>query len=227
MTPTSKAKIILSEAFNYSEHLLILYSGGKDSLVLCDLAHKMGFKITLLLFYLAPDLNIDNKKIEYALNKWHIHKVLKYPSSLRLNYLKEGLFCLPDKTIKKKYKFGDLIDLAKKREQIDCFSCIGFKKSDSFHRHIMLKTYELEGIHRNSKRIYPLTDFRKDDILSYCTLNNIVIPSLQAINGRKSTGVTFHPTNLLYLKKYYPSDFDKLKKDFPLIEASLHGTIEI
>jgi 3'-phosphoadenosine 5'-phosphosulfate sulfotransferase (PAPS reductase)/FAD synthetase len=91
----------------------------------------------------------------------------------------------------------------------------------------MLKTYELEGIHRNSKRIYPLTDFRKDDILSYCTLNNIVIPSLQAINGRKSTGVTFHPTNLLYLKKYYPSDFDKLKKDFPLIEASLHGTIEI
>ncbi len=208
-----------------TDHLLLLFSGGKDSLVLCDLASKEDFKLTACYFYLAKGLSVIEKKKQYAQQRWGITDFIDIPSPTRLRAKRDGIYCLPDSSITRNYAVSDMIELALRETGLE-WAAIGFKKADSFHRHIMLKSYELEGVNRSSKRLYPLTAFSKEDVYSYCKMNNIIIPS-QTAKHHRSMGVSLHPESLRYLKQYYPSDFVKIKQEFPLIEAVLHDTNEI
>ena len=97
-----------------------------------------------------------------------------------------------------------------------CF--LGMKKADGMNRRLMLKGYEENG-YENGGLVYPLADWTQKDILSYMRQHNLPEPVRYSLKA--SSGIGFNEDCLLWMRKYYPQDLEKIYKVFPMAERVL------
>lgn len=83
----------------------------------------------------------------------------------------------------------------------------------------MLRTYEHEAINIKSKIAYPLSLWKKKEILSYIKLHNL--PSPVEYSKEAGNGLWFDIKVFLWLKKNEPEDLQKILEAFPLSEKIL------
>ncbi len=204
-----------------TDEVVLFYSGGKDSLILCDILTKH-FKVNLAFMYFVDGLEHVEKYVRFAEKKYNI-KSNKYQHWMVSGYLNNHYYCLHTNSEGKKevptIKLGDIETLAKKD-----FGCewivSGMKQSDSLNRRLMLKTYFMNAINLEQKKAYPLTDWNKAMCLSYIQHHNLPIP-IDYGSKTKSSGVNLEYDCLNYLKKHYPNDLQAIFKVFPFAETIL------
>ena len=97
-----------------------------------------------------------------------------------------------------------------------CF--LGMKKADGMNRRLMLKGYEENG-YENNGFVYPLADWTQKDILAYMKQRNLPEPIRYSLKA--SSGIGFNEDCLLWMRKNYPQDLEKIYRVFPMAERVL------
>ena len=92
----------------------------------------------------------------------------------------------------------------------------GAKRSDSLNRNLMLGALKFNCIQEKSRRIYPLAEWKKKDVMAYMKAHKIIKPVEYGIG--KSNGVDLKLDVLLFMREKHPADYYKILKHFPFAE---------
>lgn len=181
-----KAKETIKEALSVSTNQSLSFSGGKDSVVLLDLAVKSGFKGNLVFFKygICTDVETPAENIE-LLKYYSSNHNLKYEIIECLGetdcWEQCGRFTLfPQCEEEKKIFYKTNYDFVKKsahfenENDID-LSIIGMRKDESKRRKIVLnqKGAIYKTKNRKSTTCCPLLNFTNDDIWAYIYSNDL------------------------------------------------------
>ena len=216
LTATGVTSECLKFLKSQTSEVILFYSGGKDSITLLDILIKNGFKVHCAFMYFVKDLDHINKYLNYARTKYGV-EVAEFPHFMLSQYLNDNYYRFNSDKKVPNIKVGDIENLARKH-----FNCewivSGSKASDSMVRAFMMKQYLLNSISLNTKHAYPLSQWKKGDVLAYMKLNRLPMPITYEQKNKKSSGLELDGEILLYLQKNYPNDLKKILEVFPLAE---------
>lgn len=195
--------------FLNNEPLIVMFSTGKDSIVMADLVVK-GYsgKMAFVYLYFVPALEIKQRIIEHYEKRWNI-KINQQPDPVTLS-LKTG----------KKYKMSDIEHGLRAKFNIS-YIAQGVRRDESLARRGMLKHLPF-GIDEKYKKIYPIADFSTKDVMSYIKLNKLPLP-IEYSHGWKHDFSVPDVDGLVYLKNNFPNDYKKVIAEFPKLESMVWG----
>jgi len=191
------------------EPIIIMFSTGKDSIVMADLLMK-GYagKKEFVFLYFVEGLEIKQRIIEHYEKRWNI-KIHQQPDFTNLS-LKTG----------KKYKMSDIERGLRAKFNIS-YIAQGVRRDESMARRGMLAHLPY-GIDEKYKKLYPIADFSAKDVMSYIKLNKLPIP-VEYSHGWKHDFSTPNVDGLIYLKNNFPNDYKKVIAEFPHLQAMVFG----
>lgn len=202
-----------------TSEVILFYSGGKDSMVLLDMLTKAGFKVHCAFMYFVKDLDHINIYLNYARKKYGV-EVAEFPHFMLSQYINDSYYMFHRSEPVPNIKQGDIEQAARKH-----FNCewivTGAKASDSMVRNFMMKSYLLNSIAESTKHAYPLSAWKKGDVLSYLKFHRLPTPITYEAANKKSSGLDLTGEILLYLEKHYPGDLKKVLDVFPLADILL------
>lgn len=204
----------LETASKITDSVLVGFSGGKDSVVTLDLCMKYFKNVVPYFMYLVKGLEFQEKTIRYYENKYDV-EMLRVPHFMLSDFLRYGSFRMPDLDVPI-IKTVDLYNYMRNETGI-YWICAGERISDSIVRRAMIKNSGTIDSKRG--RIYPVAQWNKSNIMSYLKINKLPL-SLE----NKTLGFSFRSLmgeDMIKIKECFPDDFEKIKRDFPLIEASI------
>lgn len=202
-----------------SSELILFYSCGKDSIANLDLCAPHFKKIYLVQMYFVENLEHINKFLQYAQTKYPNVQVISKEHWTMTHLKRSGVYQVPSD----KNKLKKLQDIDNEvREETGCnWTAYGMKKSDSLNRNLFLSNYPESGMWNEvTNKIYPLANWKNNEVLSYINLRKLPKPIAYSKN-KKSQGVGFNKDCFLYLREYYPGDLLKIYEKFPLSKAIL------
>ena len=211
----------IAEAASHSDTCLLFWSAtGKDSIVLLDLLAPHFKKLVLVFLYHVKGLNIVEPFFRWA-RTYPNTEIVQLPHRDRIRWKKYGTF---DVKTMPKLKILDLKDYENhlKMQYSTDVVVYGMKIADSFVRRGIFNKAAKSEIHKDFGKYYPIVCWSNKDCLSYINLHNLPKP-LKLGSKRPSSGVNLREETVLFIKEHYPLDYQKIIKDYPLIEAR-YGT---
>lgn len=190
---------------------------GKDSIALTDMLYKSGFLITPVLMEIIENMDINTSYCEYAEKKYGI-RYLRVKHYAVYSWEKNGLYGC--KKIKQPNKsLSDIDDLVRESTGLR-YSVYGFKKTDGFSRRIFLNELTPDYFHPKTGKCYPLAEFNNKHIYEYIRQNRLITP--KSFSNKQSSDIEIgNPEFLLYMKKFYKKDLERIFDKFPLTEHIL------
>lgn len=206
-----EAREILNDAATNSDSCIVFYSGGKDSLVVMDLATKIFKNVTGVYMYFVPGMSIIENQLDYAMQRWGVN-IIQVPHWALLRCLKHGFYCLP------KIKNLDLPDIKVKDiyYYVMKFTGINYIATGAKMADSVWRKQNINATKNYSFLLTPLKNWNKFDVLYYLKTNNIPVPDSE---GGNATGVDLTNKFLLWLYDKHPDDFKIMSKWFPFIGA--------
>lgn len=191
------------------ESCIIMFSCGRDSIVMLDLFHKyFKNKTKILYLYFYPNLSIRNEIIKYYENQYEI-KIEQFPHwDTSYLYLK-----------KIKFKQKDIEDYFRYKYNIS-YIAYGYRRSESIQRFGMLNNSNIKnGIDLKNKKCYPLMNWSRKQIEYYIKKERLKL-SVDYYSGYRDINV-FKGDALLWLYNNHKEDYEKIKIVYPGIEGEL------
>ena len=212
-------KMIDEVRVNTSSIILFTSVVGKDGIMLLDLLSNRFNHVYCVFMYIVKDLSFINKYIEYQQKRYKNCSFTQVPHFELLRMISNGeLGMKQDKNIRR-LNLSTIADEMCNKLNTE-WSCFGFKKSDGLSRRLQLNTYKYGGLNEKNKRLYPLANIKNKDVLAYIKANKL-IPPLKYNNQQSNDIDPKHPEFLMWCKKNYPTDLEKIFKQFPLSKAIL------
>jgi sulfate adenylyltransferase subunit 2 len=211
---------IIKELRKETNEVLLFHSGtGKDSIMLLDLCAKHFEKVHCVFMYIVKDLDYENRYIKWAENKYPNCTFSQTPHYALYSFIKNGYLGIEKDSSYNKMNIGKIDERMRKKLNINN-SIYGFKKIDGITRRLMLNDCP-KGFHEKTNKWYPLKDLKNSDILNYIKDNDLIQPfnygTTKPSSGCDISTIEF----LLYIRKHYPNDLQKIITQFPLIEVNL------
>lgn len=182
----NKAKEITHKALSIAKKPLLSFSGGKDSIVLLDIAIRVGFHGDLLFFKygISTDIETPPENIEilrhYAKRHGLKYHILKCEGETDC-WEQIGRFTLFPKTVAERRIFNRTNYDYRRKSEIFCreygadLQLIGMRKAESKTRRMILnkKGYIYATKSRESATCCPLAQLTADDIWAYIFSYNL------------------------------------------------------
>lgn len=169
-------------------------------------------EVVCVYMYFVKGLSHIDRFISYSKAKYTNVIFFEVPHWNLSRALKIGLFCQPQDDIKL-LKLRDIIDRVRAKTGIGwCF--VGMKQADSLNRRLMLRTYEHEALNFKSQIAYPLSLWKKKEVISYIRFHNL--PTPVEYSKEAGNGLWFDLKVYLWMKENEPGDLDKVLTAFPL-----------
>ncbi len=195
-----------------------MFSTGKDSIVSLDLSIRSGLKVIPVFLYFVKDLSFKNNIIKFYEKKYKI-KIHQHP---RLEDLSRQFAAgaYRDKKLKiRKIKQHEVDEWLRNKYNTQ-WVVYGYKKADSLQRRgILNQNCMIDGIDIRNRKIYPLANAKEKEVFKYCKIHKLPLPVEYQYNFRDINN--FKGEALLWLYNNYPNDYQKVKKQYPFIEAAL------
>lgn len=216
MLPIEHSHEILSELRKRTDEVILMYSGGKDSIVVCDLLKKYNFKRVVCCFmYVIKDFDHMKPRLDFP--KSLGFELLLLPHWRVCEYYRLGYMRLaPDPTIRR-FTQKKIEDVARKQTGID-WVIKGYKIKDSMVRRYIIKRCENQGLYNEHKLCFPLALWDKKSALAYIKQHKLVVPEAYGAGKGISAGFNVIPSHVRYLYEHYPADYQRVIKEFPLAE---------
>ena len=196
-----------------TNRIVVLFSGGKDSIVTLDLCTRYFDRIYLVFMYLVPGLSFHKAMFKWVQAKYGL-ETIQLPHFMLSEWFRYGTLRTPDfdVPIVKTVEVYNYI-----REQTQCYWIAGGERiADSIVRRAMMKKSGL--IDSNRGRIYPVGMWKKKEIMKYIKNKRLKISPEARILGHSFRSLM--PGEMYLLKKYYPADYEKIQEWFPFVETS-------
>ena len=169
--------------------------------------------------YIVPDLEYEQKYIDWATKKYPNCEFIKTPHYCLGSFIQNGYLGIKQDKAHPKNLISKIDCKIKKITGIE-WSCYGFKKQDGITRRLMLGSYK-NGLFLKTKKAYPLMDLTNKDVLNYIKDNNLITPFNYG-TAKPSSGCDISTIEfLLYIREKYPNDLKKIFQQFPFTEINL------
>lgn len=194
-------------------------SGGKDSLVTLDVIIRSGAfaRVELLAMELVSGLDLFRKPVLRAAARYNVpvHFVPHWDTARLLKHavLRPHIHGAEKLTL---LRLKDIERAITKRTGIEWFS-YGERAADSIVRRIY--TRECDGVQTEWRRLWPIFDWKKGEVLRYLQLRRIALP--EKIGDRMTSGVSLEPRVLKHIKEKYPDDYRKICEIFSFAPAQI------
>ena len=165
-----------------TNHALLFYSCGKDSIALLDMLAPQFEKVTVCFMYFVKDPAHCNRYLKHAETHYQNTEILQVPHFSLTSVRREGLYCNPEPGIKL-LRLSDIDEYARAKTGAT-WSFYGMKKSDGLNRRLMLKSYGTMPISEKTRKAYPLADLNNKDVLRYIKANRL--PQPVVYGGKRS-----------------------------------------
>lgn len=204
----------IKTASKITDQVIVLFSGGKDSVVTLDLCCRYFKRVYPFFMYLIPGLSFHRAMARWAKQKYGVEvgEVPHFMLSewLRYGTLREADFGVP--IVKTVDIYTHL------RLETGCWwIAAGERISDSIVRRAMIK--RSSTIDADRGRFYPIAMWSKPEIMRYIKQRRLKI-SPEA----KTLGHSFRslmPEEMFLLKQHYPDDYAKIQSWFPYVGTSV------
>ena len=217
MNITQHSSLVINTVKEKTDRVILFYSCGKDSIAMLDMVAPLFNEVVCVYMYFVKGLNHIDRFINYSKSKYKNVTFLEVPHWNLSRALKIGFFCQPQKNIRL-LKLRDVIDRVRAKTGINwCF--IGMKQADSLNRRLMLRTYEHEAINSKSQIAYPLSLWKKNEVISYIRFHKL--PTPVEYSKEAGNGLWFDLKVYLWMKENELNDLGKVLKAFPLSEKIL------
>jgi phosphoadenosine phosphosulfate reductase len=204
----------LESAREKDNAVCVAYSGGKDSMVVLDLAMRTFARVEAFFMYLVPGLECCEALLDQARRRYGV-QIRQYPHWQLRDLILRGVYCantwkqddLPPYTLRDVYLLA--------RTEAKCqFLMTGAKRSDgAARRRYFTNTQSWDDV------LYPVAGWSKYDVFGYLAAQGIKPPATFA---GVTTGVDVTPKSLLWLHDTHPSDFRRVCEAFPYAEAVVY-----
>ena len=199
---------------------VLLGFSGKDSLVCLDLLIKAGVIVKPFFMYFISDLSWQEGYLRQIESKYNL-SILRVPHWQLGGMYREGV--LRGRTVEAaktpRTTLADLEALVRKRLNcLDTYIAYGWCKKDSLQRRAVL-TKEGSISHRLN-RCYPIAEWSRKEVLAYVKFNRLPLSPEYVIFNDQSFG-SLDPNHLRIVKEKFPVDWERIKAQFPDIEANL------
>jgi phosphoadenosine phosphosulfate reductase len=197
-----------------TDRVLVGVSGGKDSAVTLELCSRFFQHVTGFFMYIVPGLSFQERILRYYELRYKI-KILRIPHFMLSEFYRYGTFRVMDDSVP---IVSTLETYNYVRELTDTWWIAGGERiSDSIIRRAMIK--RSSAIDRQRGRFYPIAYWNKQDVMDYIRLNK-----LRVGEESRELGFSFRslmPQEIITIKKFYPEDYARIRRFFPLIEATI------
>jgi len=196
--------------------LLVFLSGGKDSLVILDLAVWAGVRVECVFMYMVAGLRCVEEPVEAAMRRYPkvpLHKVPHWNLSRALAY---GDMCVAHNDVRI-LRIGDIERAMRKKTGIDWVAS-GERSSDSFTRTQYVG--KCKGWNQKSQHIFPVWNWKTEDIVTYLRARKIPLPprygdSSGDLHG--TSGFSLQADSIRWLYRNHPDDYARVEKIFPKV----------
>lgn len=197
-----------------TDTVIVSYSGGKDSAVVLDLACKYFKTVHAFFMYQVPELSFQEEILKWAEDKYGL-EIYRVPHFEVSEFYRTGMFCrpqphLPKVTVKDVYTHV--------RDACDCWwIAAGERAKDSIVRNAMIK--KSGSIDQKRGRFFPLAYWNKEHVMRYVNHHKLMVSQESKVLGHSFRSLTVD--ELHKLNEFYPQDFERVCKAFPLARAAL------
>lgn len=212
VNPVQHAQRVIGLVRQESNEAILFFSGGKDSLALLDLIAPKFDRLVCVFMYFVKGLEHMEKYLDIT-RRYPSAEILQVPHWILSTIYREGVYCVPDAKVPLR-KLKDVRAYVQAQTGID-WVFMGMKQSDSLQRRLMLKGYEEQAISRASTTAYPLSIWKKGDVLAYLKFRKLPMPINYGIKTN-SSGLVFNTEIFDWLRTHYPQDLEKIYAQFPL-----------
>lgn len=189
--------------------VIVSFSGGKDSIVVLELAKQYGKRVEAFQMELLPGLEVLAAPVREAEARYPGLKVRRFPHWLRGYFGREGVYCFGKQA--PVLNINDVYALMRHETGIDLV-VTGAKKGDSLR-------LRGSGVHKYKNPALlaaPIWEWRQLDVLAYMASRKLPRPPN---DGRASGGVDMTAESVLFLHDRYPADYAKLHDFFTFVGA--------
>lgn len=195
-----------------AEGVIVAFSGGKDSLVVLDLAVKHFPRVEAFFMYFLPDLEYSQVVIDYAERRFGL-KIRQYPHWQLAGMLNVGT-CTAE--------VPDLRDssmqatIAHARAETGLHWCgLGYREQESLLQRRWLGRKGWCGALHDDGRWAPLRAWKKRELVAYLRRHRLVIPGLSADKGLRPSGIDLSPDTMKTFRERWPRDYQRIINLFP------------
>lgn len=215
MTNIEDAIDILELAKMKEPRALVALSGGKDSLVVLDLAIKVYGKKNLQFFNLEflPGMQANEDLLAYPKKRFGINEIQKYPHEGFLRCYKNGYFTWESnqKDMLPNIGRNEMYDMIARVNKVNTV-ITGLKRIDQFTTALQVKWGAVYG-----GVVTPIYQWRTDDVLDYLKGNKIDLPDIYVKGGSRGVGISYE--TIKWLDEFYPEDMKVMESYFPFCRA--------
>ena len=171
--------------------------------------------------WLIADLDCMKATLQWPVVKYGI-PVRQYPHNELSDLYRDARFRPHTEKSRglRRIKQADIYNQAREDSGIEWIAT-GMKQSDGLHRMMTLRNMEMEAIETRSKKVSPLTHWKKAEVLSYIKLNRLMNPVTFGDGKHNSDGINLQAPCLRFLRDNWPEDYAKVLAEFPYAGAVL------
>lgn len=211
------------------DSVIVGVSGGMDSVVTLDLAVQHFKTIRPYFMFIVPGLGFQERYLTYLERKFSV-TIDRVPHWMLANMLRNGVLRHDTQAAStlRKCRPGHFAEWIRKRTGLSWIAT-GEKAGDSLERNANM--VRDGAIQPARQRLYPLAWWSTSDVQSHLARNHIALPPDYRLNAASpeslcnqrgsSFGGILPMREILSIQEYYPDDFKKVVKMFPLVETQI------
>jgi len=210
-----------------TDHVVVSFSGGKDSLAVLALCKRFIPQVSAVFFYKFPNLTFEQ---DYLARVGRMLKVTieQYPAPSLIALLQSGTYgsdrirgtgaIVEPPWWRSKARESKMLNAFLLRSTGASYAAVGIKKYDTLVRYHTI--YKQFGFMNTRDHIaYPVIDWKDSEVWSYIRLNRLPVNPIYARTGRSFGTLT--PASLKAVRDLFPKDFKKIEALYPDIWASV------